>query len=320
MTSAGRRAERVGDEPHLRVAQRHLDLRERRRLRPAEQAHALVLLRREVGHAGLGEDLVGELHVLLRHHVAQHLPELLRVELVHPLVLAGDDDVDAVGLVADVLVDPLQLHLELLGREADGAEHAEAARLGDGGHDVAAVGEGEDRELDAELVAEGGVHGDQSFERGADGVKRTGIVLTPFTKSEWSRLGGAGQLEVGKALDDLAHGRLDLGAGEAGAEAEVLTAAAEGDVLVRGARHVEDVRVLEHLLVAVGGGVVHDDLVALLDRHAADLGVAGGGAPEVVDRRAPAEHLLHAGVPERRVLAEPLRLVGVVDAGPASSG
>ena len=78
---------------------------------------------------------------------------------------------------------------------------------------------------------------------------------------------------------------------------------------------VEDVRVLEHLLVAVGGGVVHDDLVALLDRHAADLGVAGGGAPEVVDRRAPAEHLLHAGVPERRVVAEPLRLVGVVDQG-----
>ena len=127
-------------------------------LGPPEQAHALVLLRREVGHAGVGEDLVGELDVLLRHHVPQHLPELLGVELVHPLVLAGDHDVDAVGLVADVLVDPLQLDLELLGREADGAEHAEAAGLGDGGHDVAAVGEGEDRELDAELVAEGGVH------------------------------------------------------------------------------------------------------------------------------------------------------------------
>ena len=128
-------------------------------------------------------------------------------------------------------------------------------------------------------------------------MKRTGIVLTPFTKSEWSRFGGAGQLEVGEALDDLAHGGLDLGPGQAGAEAEVLAAPAEGHVLVGRARHVEHVRVLEHLLVAVGGGVVHDDLVALLDRHAADLGVARGGATEVVDRRAPAEHLLHARCP-----------------------
>ena len=53
----------------------------------------------------------------------------------------------------------LQLDLELLGREADRAEHAEAARLRDRGDDVAAVGEGEDRELDAEAVAELGVHG-----------------------------------------------------------------------------------------------------------------------------------------------------------------
>ena len=54
-----------------------------------------------------------------------------------------------------MLVDPVQLDLELLGREADGAEHAEAAGLAHGGDDVAAVGEGEDRELDAELVADG---------------------------------------------------------------------------------------------------------------------------------------------------------------------
>ena len=77
---------------------------------------------------------------------------------VHALVLVGDDDVDAVGVVADVLVDPVELDLELLGREADGAEHAEAAGLADRDDDVAAVGEGEDRELDAEVVADGGVH------------------------------------------------------------------------------------------------------------------------------------------------------------------
>ena len=77
---------------------------------------------------------------------------------VHALVLVGDHDVDAVGVVADVLVDPLQLDLELLGREADGAEHAEAAGLAHRDHDVTAVGEGEDRELDAEVVADGRVH------------------------------------------------------------------------------------------------------------------------------------------------------------------
>ena len=75
------------------------------------------------------------------------------------LVLAGDHDVDAVGLVADVVVDPLELDLELLGAEADGAEHAEAAGLADGDDDVAAVGEGEDRELDAESLAKLGLHG-----------------------------------------------------------------------------------------------------------------------------------------------------------------
>ena len=44
------------------------------------------------------------------------------------------------------------------GREADRAEHAEPAGLAHGDDDVAAVGEREDRELDAELVADGGVH------------------------------------------------------------------------------------------------------------------------------------------------------------------
>ena len=57
----------------------------------------------------------------------------------------------------------LQLDLELLGREADGAEHAEAAGAADRGDDVAAVGEGEDRELDAETVTEGGMHCGMSY-------------------------------------------------------------------------------------------------------------------------------------------------------------
>jgi hypothetical protein len=86
--------------------------------------------------------------------LAEHLGELLpRHVRVHTLVLVRDHDVDAVRVVPDVLVDPVQLDLQLLGREADRAEHAEAACLADGDDDVAAVGEGEDRELDAEVVA-----------------------------------------------------------------------------------------------------------------------------------------------------------------------
>ena len=74
----------------------------------------------------------------------------------------------------------------------------------------------------------------------------TGILLMPLTKSEWSRSGGPAELDVGEALDDLAHGGLDLGPGQAGAEAEVHAAAAEGDVVVRGAGDVEGVGVVEH--------------------------------------------------------------------------
>ena len=70
----------------------------------------------------------------------------------------GHDDVDAVRLAVDVLVDPRQLDLELLGGERERAEHAEAAGLRDRGDDVAAVREGEDGELDVELVAEWGFH------------------------------------------------------------------------------------------------------------------------------------------------------------------
>src|SRR5262249_40593674 len=73
-------------------------------------------------------------------------------------VLVRDDDVDAVGVVADVLVDPVQLDLQLLGREAHCAQHAETPGLADCDHDIAAVGEGEDRKLDAKLVANRGVH------------------------------------------------------------------------------------------------------------------------------------------------------------------
>ena len=57
-----------------------------------------------------------------------------------------------------MLVDPGELDLELVGAEGQGSEHAVAAGPADRGDDVAAVGEGEERELDAEAVADFGRH------------------------------------------------------------------------------------------------------------------------------------------------------------------
>jgi hypothetical protein len=160
----GWRAESVGDQGALRVLQRHLDLRGSGGLGPAQQLQCVVVAVVD-RNAMVGEDLLGELNVLLRHQSIELLLEHLgrQVGGVHALVLVRDDDVYAVGVVADVLVDPVQLDLELFGSEADRAEHSEAAGLAHGDNDITAVGEGEDRELDIELVADGGVHACSSF-------------------------------------------------------------------------------------------------------------------------------------------------------------
>jgi hypothetical protein len=62
-----------------------------------------------------------------------------------------------------VLVDPPAFDLELLGREADGSEHAQPARLADGRDDVSAVAEREDRELDTQTITDRGTHRDSPF-------------------------------------------------------------------------------------------------------------------------------------------------------------
>ena len=104
----------------------------------------------------IGENLAGEVEMLLRHHRLKRLGELLRGEVrVHPLVLVGDDDVDAVGVVTDVVVDPVELDFKLLGREAHRPQHPETAGLAHRDDDVPAVGEGEDRKFDLEVVADG---------------------------------------------------------------------------------------------------------------------------------------------------------------------
>jgi hypothetical protein len=73
-------------------------------------------------------------------------------------------------MIADVLVDPVEFDLELLGGEADSAEDAETARLADRHHHVTAVREREDRKLDVEVVADGGVHASSFGGRGRTGT------------------------------------------------------------------------------------------------------------------------------------------------------
>lgn len=111
--------------------------------------------------AVVGEDLLGEVAVALGDMFDEFGLELFGGEAVDtfPLVFGGDHQVDAVGVVADVLVQPGQLDLELFGGESDGAEDAETAGVADRGRHVAAVGEGEDGELDPQPVADIGTHG-----------------------------------------------------------------------------------------------------------------------------------------------------------------
>lgn len=69
-----------------------------------------------------------------------------------------DDDVRTVGPAADVIVDPGEFPVELLGGVRRRAQHAETAGVGDGGDNVAAMAEGEERKVDAELFADAGSH------------------------------------------------------------------------------------------------------------------------------------------------------------------
>jgi hypothetical protein len=59
-------------------------------------------------------------------------------------------------------VKPVQFDFKLVGAESDGSQDPETAGIGDRCGDVAAVGEGEDRELDPEAFAKLVVHRESS--------------------------------------------------------------------------------------------------------------------------------------------------------------
>ena len=107
-------------------------------------------------------------------------------------------------------------------------------------------------------------------------------------------------LHRGEALERLIDQNPQLEAGERGSEAEVAAACAERLVLGV-ACDVEAVGVLVAGLIAVGGRVPHHDLLALADRLPVQLGVAGGGAGEMGERREHAQRLLDDRRHERAV-------------------
>jgi hypothetical protein len=148
------------------VAQGDLDVGAGDRVEPAQHALAPLPIgqRRD---AQLAQGVVHEPAVTL----GDHRLEVARAPLGGDL--HGHDHVDAVRLAVGVLVHPREGLLELLGVvEADAAEDAETAGTAHRGCDVLGGGEGEDRVVDPERVAEVGAHGCLSMREVGAGLRR----------------------------------------------------------------------------------------------------------------------------------------------------
>ena len=87
----------------------------------------------------LRQHLLDEVAVLGRDHLLELVLEVFGLEAFGELHLGRHHEVDAVRLAVDVLVDPLQLDLELFGREVQRAQHAHAAGATHRGDHVAAM-------------------------------------------------------------------------------------------------------------------------------------------------------------------------------------
>lgn len=109
------------------------------------------------GNAVAGQQILDECAVLCR----QQLPNPLRVDsaLFGADILGRQQQVDPVRPTAGLPLDPGQFAVQPLGAVRDGAQDPEPTRVGHRRHDVAAVAEGADRELDAEHFGHSGPHG-----------------------------------------------------------------------------------------------------------------------------------------------------------------
>ena len=116
--------------------------------------------------------------------------------------------------------------------------------------------------------------------------------------------------DLREALERLLEHDPQLQARERRAQAEVPTTGAEGLVLWI-ALDLEAVGILVARLVAVGGDVPHDDLLALLDLLAVQLDVARGRAAEMREGREHAQRLLDGARDQRTVVEQLLHLLAV---------
>ena len=91
------------------------------------------------------------------------------------------------------------------------------------------------------------------------------------------------------------------------------TALAESQVINVGTGDVEPIRIGEHRLIPIAGRKPHHDLLAGLDLLAAKLDIPSRRAPEVVDRRSPAQKLLHCTWNQLRLLLQQFQLILVLD-------
>ncbi len=126
--------------------------------------------------AMLGEQ-AGDMPAMLggdaRLEVGRRQPTLLVLHLV------GDQQVDAVGLAVDVLVDPFEIDFQALRGVGDGAQHAEAAGVRHRRHDVAAMAESEQGKLDSELPAQSRLHPTFPLRQDANATRKAAGSVAP---------------------------------------------------------------------------------------------------------------------------------------------
>src|ERR1700722_18014325 len=114
------------------------------------------------------------------------------------------------------------------------------------------------------------------------------------------------------ALQQLTKYHGDLASGKVRSQTKVWTRSAEAVVIIRRPPYVEEARVLEDILIAIGRDVVHEDFVPLHEVHARERVVLGQRAAHPHDGRGPAYDFVSRGFGETVVVGEETRfLVGV---------
>jgi hypothetical protein len=70
----------------------------------------------------------------------------------------GEDQIYSEGLTVHLTPNPVNVDLQLIGREPRSAEYAHAASLSNGSNNIAAVRKGEDGEIDLKGFGDRGTH------------------------------------------------------------------------------------------------------------------------------------------------------------------